>query len=155
MINQEAVIAIRVKNPCATLENIATPLGITRERVRQILKGHGLPTTHWKPKKPEYVCFNCGTITHRKSSLCSPKCRHEYCNPLVECYNCGNLFRKRQSYLKRQAIDPRYTKKRDFCSLKCNGIIIGIEYGFVAHPENRRGGAKESGIILKFTNLEN
>ena len=77
----------RITNPCATLETIGGKAGVTKERVRQILKGHGLPTIHWKPKKPEYICFNCGIITHRKSSLCSPKCWHEYYNATIPLYH--------------------------------------------------------------------
>ena len=45
---RKKVIRIRMANPCATLQQIGDEVGVSRERVRQILSRAKLPTSHYK-----------------------------------------------------------------------------------------------------------
>jgi hypothetical protein len=121
----DKVTAMRQANPCATLEEIAKARGLTRERVRQLLRAAGLPTRHFRPS---YVCLNCGKVVpgHRKQVFCNKQCRYEYHNPLIECFECGRLFRRKQS----QLICPDQEHTHYFCSRHCNGIWVGKTYGW-------------------------
>lgn len=135
---REDVINIRRSNPCATLQGIADKVGVSRERIRQILESERLQTKHYKQK---YDCLNCHNIFTPKSSkrglrFCSVKCKYEYTHPLIICDNCGILFRKSASYIRRESKSIRY-KGNNYCSRKCFGIVLGTTHGFKAHPEHR------------------
>jgi endogenous inhibitor of DNA gyrase (YacG/DUF329 family) len=56
----------------------------------------------------------------------------------LECPICHKTFLKRGTYYRRMLKDPKYTNKNSFCSQKCKGAFVGLNYGFSAHPENRR-----------------
>jgi len=55
---RDKVISLRIENPDYTLQAIGDVVGVTRERVRQILKGAGLPTvsTIWQNRCECRVC---------------------------------------------------------------------------------------------------
>ncbi len=113
---------LRVNNPCISASSIARRVGVSRERVRQILTDEGLSTRRYIQK---YVCAGCGKITNN-TRFCSRKCRHEYYNPQVECYQCHKLFRRKAS----QLYSPRQLHKYYFCSKHCQGVWLSKEYGW-------------------------
>jgi len=47
---RDAVVAARKAKPWWSLQDIAREVGVTRERVRQILLQEGLPTRRYMPK---------------------------------------------------------------------------------------------------------
>ncbi len=131
---REQVKAIRTANPCAVLQKIGDKVGLSRERVRQILKSEGLQTIHYKQT---YVCLNCQkeflpACYSASKKWCSRNCKHEYTHPLVECDNCHELFRR----VRGQLCQPTMKHTHYFCSKFCHGKYAGTHYGFVAHPEN-------------------
>ena len=52
---RDKVIELRKSMPCASNQTIADKVGVSRERVRQILKSSGLPT-----RKYYATCSECG-----------------------------------------------------------------------------------------------
>jgi predicted transcriptional regulator len=138
MAVRELVIKEREASPCATLQQIADKLGVTKERVRQILVSESLPTTHWKLRN--YLCNNCGrnfpAIYGGRRIFCSPECQKAYYEATLQCDECGKLFKLRYSEL-RKAVKRGY--QHFYCSRRCRGRAIGGKYGFNVHPENRAG----------------
>ena len=70
--NKQRVLDIRKKDPMRKAIDIAIELGISRERVRQLLNQLGLPTNLQNPKQI-YLCRNCGhriRFSQRVSMLC-------------------------------------------------------------------------------------
>ena len=97
MIDYQAVIETRIKNPCATLDEVGVKFGVTRERIRQILKKHGEPTMHFIQT---YLCIQCGKdMGNKKKLFCDPECYHKYTHMKIACVWCGTLKEYRISYL--------------------------------------------------------
>ena len=81
-----AVAELRKENPMWSLQTIGTVIGVSRERVRQLLKAEGLPTAAVKQLNVVYLtCSYCGETFERLSRL------HLYNQNrgFVEAY-CGN-----------------------------------------------------------------
>ena len=57
MSTNEKVIELRTSNPNLTLKEISISVGVSRERVRQILEKNNLPTSHYRP------ALNCNIET--------------------------------------------------------------------------------------------
>lgn len=73
MSNKELIREIREQNPDAVPSHIAQALGISRERVRQLLNGMGLPTSMQLPAK-QRLC-PCGDPAGKGRVYCSDQCR--------------------------------------------------------------------------------
>jgi len=108
----EAVVYLRNKSPGATLQDIACKIGVSRQRVHQILKKNNLPTRHCS-QKISYECQACGNISAHK--FCSVECRTKWYQIPVICTNCGKLFIRRPSLL------LRHHSEHLFCSRECKG----------------------------------
>jgi len=132
--HEQSIVDTRLRNPCATLEQIGRKYSVSSERIRQVLKKNNTPTK--AAKSTEYKCNNCGKIFKGTIGtprlFCSRKCWSEYHHVTLICQYCGQPFKRRISRsLKGQFI---------FCSRECMGKYVGRNYGFVAHPENIRRG---------------
>ena len=127
MTRDSTLIALRQANPCLTLQAVGDKYGITKERVRQVLKGAGQPTRRYYPSK-EVLCLNCGQATKRER-YCSDKCWHEYTHPLMECSYCGTLFRRNAKQIISQ-LSYGHKKTHLFCSKRCQGKWLAQHYGF-------------------------
>lgn len=133
------VVRIRQSNPCATLEKIGQQVGITHERVRQILYEAELPTKRYYQPSQLYECLNCRKPTPNKK-YCSKECRYEHTHPLVECDICHQLFRRRHTDL----FNPSSgTHNHYFCSKSCQGRWLAKNYGW-------RKGVKNEGKPRKY-----
>ena len=131
-------IQIRRDNPCATLQQIGDRLGISRERVRQVLVAASLPTHHYK-QKHQVACLQCGrTTTHRR--YCSMKCRYEYTHIWLECPQCHKMFRRPQTGL------IHHPTEQNYCSRQCLGGHLGRTYGWKT-PGNP--GYQYTGIVTQ------
>ena len=126
--NKQRVLDIRKKDPLRKAIDIAQEVGISRERVRQLLNELGLPTNLKNPKKI-YLCSGCGRsilYTQRRTMLCAI-CKIKSNYQLVTCQGCGEQFPRRNCVV-------RTSKKRGyehvFCSYSCNGKHNAAQYGF-------------------------
>lgn len=130
------VVELRKKYPCWTLQRIATDVGVTRERVRQILKKHNLPT---KAQSPKLFCRYCGIeitcrngfrashLSSNKTDLCS-KCHKEYeLYTMLECEECRGLFFRRTALVIFEFSRRNYNHV--WCSKSCQGKWAGRNYG--------------------------
>ncbi len=117
-----SVIEIRKTNPCATLQTISDKVGVTSERVRQILKKNELPTRRWRQT---YLCIVCGkeiVVHYRKSyhsPFCSNECNYEYHHIILMCHKCGKSFSRRVSDFLSYPSRSNSIKVYTFCSREC------------------------------------
>ena len=95
------VIRLRKGNPCMTLKQIGDRVGVTRERVRQVLSRAGLPTRALVSPKLRYECPGCGKLLLGPMFFCA------FCESRV-------LWTERA-----QKARVRRGLKHVFCSLKC------------------------------------
>lgn len=120
----QLICSTRQSNPSASLEEIGRPFQLTRERVRQILKAHGLPTAHVNPPPPPRYCITCGKLlSSTNKSYCSTQCQYarRTTRISVPCAWCGRVFRKqRQKVLDRKAAGHNLF----FCSRFCRFQLL-------------------------------
>lgn len=123
---EAGILKLKVKrsrrnNPCYTLRQIGEQYGVTRERVRQILKEEGLRTKavgtlYYKTSNPRF-CLNCGKVRlDSRKNFCSRKCQKEYLTIQVACTQCDTLFPLLQGAVKTRV--KNY--KNIFCSHSCS-----------------------------------
>lgn len=135
---RERICRLRQDNPCLTLRELGSKVGLTRERVRQILEAESQPTK--AVKRPEQiVCINCGAAFqpygHRRC-CCSPECHKAQHWVSLTCDWCGRLFPRQQStvlYYARNKPDRKW-----FCGRRCLGFYVAKHFGFWAHPPERK-----------------
>jgi hypothetical protein len=132
------VIELRVRHPEATLRALGDAVGVTYERVRQILNENNLPTKssvfHAKELRRCKYCglqFDCPASS--KQLFCSRQCREIYIRLnnriLLECCVCHKLFYRSLRFYKRAMKSPKYRTKQVFCSRQCLGHYVGKHNG--------------------------
>ena len=136
---RERVRELREYNLFMSMSEIGRSIGISRQRVFQILQEEGLPTKHLvKPvNKDQYSCLVCGKISTNK--FCSNECQKQYRQIPIVCTRCGKLFfRDVHQFL------ANYRDHSDivFCSRNCQSRWIGAHYGFKSHPNHSGPGVK-------------
>ena len=153
--NREAVIQLRQVNPCLKGSDIARTLGISRERVRQILNEEGMRTAF--PQK-EFICNQCGiTFTTKGSSakFCSMKCYSDSTRVPIICDECGILF-----HTLRSALIGRYRNRKTdglYCSKRCWGKVFGRgrgSFGNFRRPDKQIDAHIRWLCLLNFTTSE-
>ena len=118
-VNRESVKQLRLQHSDWTLQQIGEKVGLTRERVRQILKTSGLQT-----KKIFPVLNKCIDCEKKKSGIYNSRCQKcLYIKNSVfrSCEQCGTVNRYQLSYAKRTKIN--------FCGRICHGKWLGHNFG--------------------------
>jgi hypothetical protein len=129
--NYDKVIELRRASPCATLQEIGDKVGLSRERVRQILAKEELSTNHCVVNRD---CSECGKHirSNNKTGMCDDCLYKMNAIPLVcSNENCGKLFYRRKYIILRNV--RRYPGKYVFCSKKCQGEHLSKHSGFNSH----------------------
>lgn len=122
-----AIKEYRIQHPNASLQDIGSYVGCSRENARQALSRCGLPTT-----TPNYgysrdkLCI-CGKQISYSSTYCR-QCWIKSKYTELTCEVCGKLILRRLS-LHRWRIAYR-TYKHIWCSRKCQGKWLANNYGF-------------------------
>lgn len=133
--NMQRVALIRKNYPDTKAIRISEELGISRERVRQLLVELDLPTSFEIEPMPN--CKHCGVqllyrLKEQSTGLCKD-CFMASKRIVVVCFQC------RQSFILRKT-DYDMRKRRGyqhtFCGQRCKGAYLGKTYGFLAYPEN-------------------
>lgn len=118
---REMVIQLRAANPEMRASHIAKEIGITRERVRQILNDLGLPTrVGLRPFEP---CLYCGKPRKWTRMYCSRECAWESKYIYLKCMQCGNDFKRRE---KLHSHNVRKGSNYTFCGKSCFGRYFGL-----------------------------
>jgi len=155
LLRKELVQALRIENPCFTLQEIGNRAGITREAVRLILKGSDLETKSGNfGKKTIKVCETCNRIYRSispESKYCSRGCYYKDRRVIVDCLECGKPMEKLiSSVLLYPGYEDKYTNRGCFCNRSCSSIyntrkgIIGFTEGhtITVGPEARKASSK-------------
>lgn len=130
MSNREEIIKLRKESPCLTLQRIGDKVGLSQERVRQVLSSESLPTRRiYRMGK----CPNCGELFkryshHRKDQVkifCSPECRHSYGIGTFICDTCGKIFTRSIVCVVHNLVNYQTNDHHIFCSKQCQGRHLG------------------------------
>lgn len=106
---------LRLLNPTWHLKAIAKELGVSRERIRQVLTQQGLPTSHLKLEQYRAPRCVCGRVLALPSRKATGLCRE--CDLVkVTCQQCGT---------ERIVTRHRAQNKQYFCDRHCFGRWIG------------------------------
>ncbi len=115
------LILVRKRRPEMTLQQLGHLFGLTRERVRQLLKREGQTTKHKGWGSSTGSCSKCGKKIHlpRKSRLCAG-CL--YTKVVLTCAGCSKPFER----LKGQVNSNRSRAKSDlvFCDRLCRAYYF-------------------------------
>ena len=144
MPTRERVIELRNKYPCYTEQQLSDLVGVSKQRISQVLKTSGLKTRH--TIIPKFLCNNCGKPinTHKNKLFCNHTCQKEYHISYLPCSQCGKIFA-------RSKIAPTIRNIRNggihfFCSRKCQGLYMVSHRPKYYDRNNKR---KELGITNK------
>ena len=124
------VASMRDKYPCYTEQKIGDEFGgISRERVRQILKKEGRRTSSTKRdiSLKRLICPRCNKEKTPKSKFCH-QCYHDLHNVFLTCTWCGKLYEVNQSLIIHKI--NKHNQSIFFCSKKCNGRWVAKNFGF-------------------------
>jgi len=108
------IISLRERNPCMTLARIGDIVGVSGERIRQILKTHNVETKAIY-RQSRVTCELCGTPTSNRH-FCSRACQSKASRVQAVCDCCGKLFEMRKSQLLGRT---KAGYKHIFCSQSC------------------------------------
>lgn len=128
--------AVLLANSFDTVGLLASHLGVSVQRVRQIFNDEGITKFRRQPK-PNLQCPVCKKLFYPKFKghiYCSMKCSriaHAAVMVCRKCKVCGKIF-----YTTKSDIRPGTTA--EFCSRKCRGRWLGVNYGLRAKPQNIR-----------------
>jgi hypothetical protein len=95
-----AVTELRREHPMWSLQTIGNTIGVSRERVRQLLKGEGMPTAAVKALPiVELTCNHCGATFERLQRLHTSNqergSRATYCGASCQRQGLAKLLRER------------------------------------------------------------
>ncbi len=142
----EQACQLRRDNPAMTLDAIGKQVGVSRERIRQLLKKAGLEThstgNHRRAWRP--CAMECGRLTLR--TYCSRKCSaaayHLRMSTVLTCTQCGKEFLRQNALIRTRAKNylGKYTTTNVFCNKVCQGRYVGAHFGIgtPGHPAPQR-----------------
>ena len=143
------IMGFRLLFPEATATDISKVLGISKERVRQLLIKLELPTNFRKAHPP---CLNCGGILVRmQKKYCSKTCQRQATQIMLTCDHCPEIYFLTRSEYKIRCSRNKYFYCSNACRLQAvhskfsgRGLIdykdrhltrIGGSYGFIIGKE--------------------
>lgn len=122
---RKTLVALRKANPCATQQVLGSKLGLSKQRVSQLLQSEKSPTKAWHQ---EMKCNNCGEVYNLakgdsgKALLYCRDCRakKEIGKFVVECSYCGKTLLRKLSEL--IGSGKRNPVSHSFCNKDCRSL---------------------------------
>ena len=121
------IIKMKIDSPERTLESIGDEVGVSRERVRQVLSKEGIKTSKDVP-----TCADCGVVLHPSvvKPYTNPKtnqrycknCRHSMLYGTYKCDTCGKEVKRKKSQIRNRQ------QRHVFCDRTCLGKYVGTHY---------------------------
>lgn len=107
------------KVPHGTFAEVAKRFNLSRQRIHQIAKKHGIESEQIKSHVSR-CCSNCGQVIP-KGQVRDKRLRCQDCTtPLISCSNCGKLFRRHVgSIIRAVQGNGRYKGQAFLCSWEC------------------------------------
>lgn len=122
-ITKDSIRELRNTNPNMQAIVIARQLGVSRERVRQLLVKLNLPTKF----QQHFQCSKCGKklrCNSRKPSklcwVCYIEDYHKHHTTKLVCPHCNKQFTRKNSYIERES---RLGQKL-YCSYSCRALSM-------------------------------
>ena len=139
LIRKAQIIQLKEDHPELTLDEIGSQVGLTKERVRQILHKEGLPTisskmpSDWNThKKPRGNCIICGdqigSYRSITSKYCGTECRNEglarnrrtgISKTSYTTFNCDNCGKEHSIRTALYNTQKKRGYKNQYCGNKC------------------------------------
>ena len=92
MTRNQKIVAFKEAHPCITMAEIGRHYGLTRERVRQIIKKE-TGISYGQITKPRRLCLNCGQSCKKLGyTYCSTACHNEARRVTLKCYTAGRCL---------------------------------------------------------------
>jgi len=115
--NRDIVIYLREQNPEMTLQEIGLHVGISKQRVGQILVSENLETrSTGKIPIPMPNCKHCGTpLPTRQRTYCTSKCQYPNGRTITRCHYCNKEINFMTAVYKARNSRAKYVH----CSQKC------------------------------------
>lgn len=130
---REKILHLRQINPELRGSEIAAQLGVSRERIRQLLVELNLPTRIRSIEACQYCGKLFNTRRGKRKEYCSRTCRKAAIFTTITCSACGLEFKISSKLLQRRL---RLKYKHFFCSRSCSrkyvGKYVGSTYGWKA-----------------------
>jgi RNase P subunit RPR2 len=134
---------------------LARRLGVSRERIRQMVNTAGLRPLLRVQERKRYFCSRCGKEIKPGNRFCA-ECRYAMHHITLTCTQCGKEFAITMSDYKRR-LKRRKTSAGFFCSRRCFGMYIGRVFGFRpklrSYPENKLYGGICAFCGTPFSNM--
>ena len=136
LTTRERIIELREQDQNITQTRMAQEIGVSRERVRQILNSLGytlVPDVSYK-YIVNRVCNECNTVVETnkknigrgKKFFCNNECEYSYKNKKLICMQCEDEYLiARHIFNIRQKREYKY----NFCSKVCQGRYLGQHFG--------------------------
>lgn len=121
-------IRLREEHPDWSAARIGRELGVSRERIRQVLAEARMRTG----RQPVWCCVVCGVKTAYGIKHCKIHKQRAAIITLV-CFQCGILFPRTLNQVKTRARGTQYRTTNVFCSKRCYGVHAGNTAGFAVH----------------------
>lgn len=103
--------------PITNLAETGNRIGVTRERVRQLVRKHRIPTLHMRERPSKYRCLFCGKHCKHPGHFCS-RCWRWSRRVILTCDHCGAYFARRRCEVAGRRNQARY-KGHHYCSFPC------------------------------------
>lgn len=120
---QDVILYIRNVHPTISTINLSVLLGVSRQRINQILKKNNLPTN----TRTLNLCAYCSTPCRKPLKYCSSTCRSEAKRLDFTCEECGIVFQRTVTYANARA---KRGYKHTWCSKHCQGKTLGRLHGW-------------------------